>query len=239
MNNKASYVSVAAMLSGLTDDELRALTEKPEWLKKFAGDLLADAIANTFVIPLGDAEVDEQFGDAVAKWRKYAATMAYTGPVAWQVKEGFTLKTHASKAGPTCENLNYLQNWNLKNDEPTQESVVFWVPRLAEKSLGKSVSEMEKLRAELRQAHNLPVAHCDRFGSVALLFALILAHFKRTGERVPLKSLCVASDTLRADGHRLYAGGFDEAGLRCDDWWSDHGSADVGFFLLGVEALGQ
>lgn len=237
MNTKPSFASVVNALSGLSDQELSAITEKPDLFKQFAGKLAADIVANTYVVPLGDAEVSEQYRKTATQWRKYAAALGYTGPVAWQVKEGFTLKLHAPLAGPCYGKLNYLQSWELKNDEPTQNSIVFWVPRLAEGSTSKTISQMEKLRLKLQQQYELPEHHATSFGSIALLFALILAHFKRTGERVPLKYFYAASDALHADGYRLFAGNFDGAGLRCG-YWGEDSCGDVGFFLLGVE-LGQ
>ncbi len=238
MNIKASYVSVAKALSGLSDQELAAIAEKPELLKEFAGGLVANIVANTYVVHMDDKDVPEKYRDTVAKWRKYASDLGYTGPVAWKIKEGFTLKTHAPQAGPCYSKLGYLQDWKLKNDEPTKDSLVFWVPRLAEDSTSKTIPEMEKLRKELQQKYKLLAHHGTTFGSIALLFALILAHFKRTGERVPLQYLYAASDTFHVDGRRLFAGYFHGRGLRCYGW---HGGADdiVGFFLLGVEELGQ
>lgn len=238
MNTKASYVSVAAALATLSDDELSAIAEDPQDFKEYAAARVAKIAANTFVVSLGDNEVPEQYREAAAKWRKYAASVGYTGPVAWQVKEGFTLKSNAPKAGPCYDNFAYLQDWELRNDEATVASVVFWVPVLAENSTGLSVAKMEERRAELRQNHGLPENHCASFGSAALLCALILAHFKRTGKRVPLNCNYAASDTLCAVGFRLLPGNFGEDGLDCS-YWDEDSVGVVGFFLLGVEALGK
>jgi hypothetical protein len=241
-DRNASAKALLALLATLTDDELLVATDNPGMVKKFLGSIVAERVQNTFVRPLSDSEVASaypQFADALASWRKLAVAMDYRGPVSWLFKKGFTLKQHAPLAGPCCAKLNYLQDWNLRNDEPTKDSIVFWVPRLAEDSTNKWLKQMEAHRAELRQKYELPASHCDRFGSIALLFALILAHFKRTGERVPLGRFDAASDTLRAgDGYRLSAGGFDESGLSCCEWRDDYGEALLGFFLLGVEDLG-
>jgi hypothetical protein len=236
----ASAKALLALLTTLTDDELLAATDNPGKVKEYLGTLVSEDITNTHVVPLSDNELGKQFpqfAGALAQWRKLAVAMDYRGPVAWKVKAGFTLKQHAPLAGPCYQKLDYLQGWELKNDEPTKDSLVFWVPRLAEKSTGKTVEEMEAYRTELRQKNNLPENHCTSFGSIALQFALILAHFKRTGQRVPLECYYAASDTLRAGGGRLVDGDFDERALVCDDW-SDLASALVGFFLLGVEELG-
>ncbi len=248
MQRNASYVSVANALASLTEGELSAITERPERLKKFAGELVAEIVQNTFVLHLSDVEAiaalvsekgyaSEKAQKIVATWRKYATAMGYNDPVAWRVKEGFMLKTHAPQAGPTYRNLQYLQDWELKNDESTKDSIVLWVPRLAEGSLGLKLEKMEEFRNELRKRHELPESHCSSFGSIALLFALILAHHQRTGERVPLQALYAASDTLHVHGCRLVAGNFGENGLNCDRW-HEVGDVSVGFFLLGVETLG-
>lgn len=115
---------------------------------------------------------------------------------------------------------------------------MFWVPRLVENSTSKTIPQMEQLRKDMAKQYKLPAHHGTSFGSIALLFALIMAHFKRTGERVPLKYLYAASDTFRVDGYRLIAGYFHENGLNCIDWDGD-ACDGVGFFLLGVEELGQ
>ncbi|OGL88583.1 hypothetical protein A3H75_00360 [Candidatus Uhrbacteria bacterium RIFCSPLOWO2_02_FULL_51_9] len=248
MQRNTSYVSVAAALAGLTEDQLSAIAGMPERLKEFAAGLAAEIVQNTFVFHLSDVEAiaalvsekgyaSEKALGIVTQWRKYATAMGYNGPVAWRIREGFMLKQHAPQAGPTFRKLTYLQDCQIKNDEPTKSAIVFWVPRLAEGSLCQNVKKMEELRTELRKRYELPENHGTSLGSIALLFALILAHFKRTGERVPLQSLNAASDTFHVGGLRLIAGSFDGYGLSCGDW-IEFGNGRVGFFLLGVEILG-
>jgi len=249
MNTKVSFDCVAAWWKDLTDPQKDAFADDPLKVSAYL-DLRAKEIAeSTFVVHTSDEEAvqlliqqkdyaQKQDEVMVRFWRKYASDMGYNGPIAWKIKQGFTLKTTAPLAGPCYNGLQYLQSWNF-TDTPTTNSLVFWVPRLADQSTGKSVTQMEAYRAEQRQAHNLPANHCDRFGSIQLLFALILAHSKRTGERVPLSYLYAASDTLRADGNRLLAGRFGSDGLRCNYWSVLLGGDRIGFFLLGVEELGQ
>ena len=227
----------------LTDPELLALTDSGNrpGLKKFLAACASSRADNTYVTALSDAEVAAQFPqfvEATAKWRAYATAVGYTGPVAWRVKAGFSLRAHAPKAGPCFQNFKYLQDWRLKNDEPTINSLVFWVPRLAEGSLNKTASEMAALRADLRKKHGLHQHHGTSFGSAALIHALILAHFQRTGERVPLRFNYAATDTFHEVGSRLVAGYFSEDGLYCGGWCDLHGRSYVGCFLLGVEDLG-
>jgi len=239
-NIKATASSLLAALGILTDEEMTALTNAPGKVKEFLAALVQEEIANTFAVPLSDAEMMDQFpqfADRLAPWRKLAALMGYTGPVVWLVKQGFTLKKHAPLVGPCYENLQYLQGWNF-SDDPTDDCLVFWVPRLADNSTGKNIKAMEAHRAELKKRYELPEGHATSFGNIELQFALILAHFKRTGERVPLNFRYAASDTLHAGGHRLIAGSFFDFGLDCDIW-DENGYGFIGFFLLGVEKLGQ
>lgn len=238
-DRSASAKALLALLATLTDDELLAATDNPGKVKEYLSALVSENTSNTFVEPLSDNELGKQFPqftDALAQWRKLAVTMDYRGPVAWKVKVGFTLKQHAPLAGPCYQKLGNLQAWEIKNDKPTKDSLVFWVPRLVGTSTSKTVKQMEAHRARLRQKNNLPEHHCTSFGSIALQFALILAHFKRTGNRVPLECLYAASDTLYA-GDRLIAGDFNENGLDCHGWDDGDACDDIGFFLLGVEEL--
>lgn len=239
---RVSFDAVAHLRREVGDEGWAALAD-PENLrmtKRFAAWLVRRVMLLLMPTSLSDEEAVARFPQIAAKvvsWRKYATAIGYKGPVVWLTRKGFTLKTHAPFAGPCQGKLAYLQGWPLRNDEPTMEAIVYWVPRLAQDSTSKTSSQMEVLRTELKARHNLPENHCDRFGSIALLFALILRHFKLSGERVPLKYLYAASDTFHGDGHRLIAGNFDGRGLNCSFW---HGDAigDVGFFLLGVEELG-
>lgn len=236
MNRKASFNGLAAVLIGLSEEEQPALMDCPEELKKFAGGLVIKIVQNTFFTPLADQDVQESLAETAIKWRRLAAEMGYTGPVAWKVKEGFTLKAHAPQAGPCYKNFQYLQDWNLKNDEPTKDSFAFWVSRLVDGSKNKDVGKQITILAELRQRFDLPAHHLTSFGSAAFLSGLILAHFKRTGERVPFNSEWTRTDTLYSDGYRLNLGGFDADGLHCGHWnWDDYSDPNLGCFPLGVE----
>lgn len=229
-----------------------ALNNLGEEFKKFAADLAAKAEENTFFTPLSDEEAVETLVKAgkydeataaaiVAAWRKLANNHGYNGPIAQRVKAGFTLKEHASKVGPCYEKFGYLQDRKLKNDEPTRESLVFFVPRLVADSKNKNVEEQIALLSDLRQRFNLPAHHLASFGSAALLAGLILAHFKRIGERVPLNTDWTRTDTLFSDGVRLLLGDFAGSGLDCGDWlWADGSRrSSLGCFALGVEVLGS
>jgi len=239
MNRKASFNELAVVLMGLSEDEQLALVDCPEELKKFVGDLVLQIVQNTFFVPLSDNEVLEKLSETTLNWRKLAVELAYTGPVVWKVKEGFTLKAHAPKAGPCYENFQYLLDWDIQNDEPTKDSLAFWVPRLVTGSKSNNVEGQIAILAELRQRFGLPDHHLSSFGSASLDSGLILAHFKRTGERTPLNGEWVRTNSLSADGRRLFLGVFDADGLYCYywDWDDDRRGPDIGCFPLGVELV--
>jgi len=227
-------------LKKLSNKELLFLADNLQEVKDYITRRIAEIDRNTFVTPLSDKEVMNQFpqfADRLAPWRKLASSLDYYGPVVWLVKEGFTLKNHAPFVGPCNRNLDYLKDWDFK-DIPTSNMLVFWVPRLVPDSTNDmTVEQMEQYRGELRTRYNMPENHCDRFGSIALLVALIMAHFKRTGERVPLKEFFVASDTLTVNGKRFFCGSFGCDGLFCNIWYGLFNNDITGFFLLGVEEI--
>lgn len=166
----------------------------------------------------------------VRAWRSLSTSINYSGPVCWRVKAGFTLKHHAPKAGPCHRGFSHLQDWKFL-DEPTKDGIVFWIPRLLEGSTAKNVDEQTALLADTRKRYELPNHHLTSYGSAALLTGLILAHFKASGERVPLNQLWTRTDTRSAGGGRLCLGNFSEDGLDCGDYWGD----TLGCFPLGVE----
>jgi hypothetical protein len=177
-----------------------------------------------------------QFADRLAPWRKLATLMGYTGPVAWLVKQGFTLKKRAQLAGPCHDNLREIHDLYWFRDYPTDDCLVFWIPRLAEGSMRKGFEQMEEYRAELKKRYELPGNHATSFGSIQLLFALIFAHFNFTGgERASLDRCSAMSDTRCVNDH-IFAGCFFDDGLDCNRHGLHIGD-DVGFFLLGVEKI--
>lgn len=194
---------------------------------------------NTFFTSINDPDVQARFAATVAKWRKLASDLGYDGPVAWRVKAGFTLKQHAPEAGPCYKKWAYLQDWNLRNDEPTTNSLVFFIPRLVGTS--ENAKEQIETLVKLRKQYQLPANHLTSFGSAALLAGLILANFKRKGERVPFNRCWARTDTIDTGGYRLNLGSFDETGLYCFDFWDWDVRRDgsIGVFPLGVEALGR
>lgn len=171
------------------------------------------------------------------EWRKLATEHNYIGPILWQIPVGSTLKYTTPKLGPCWDDLKYLQNWLLQGDECTKKSLVFWIPRLVKNSTNKTIKQMEEHQANLRREYNLPRHHCRKFGSAALIAGLILAHLKRTRERVPLNCYYAASDTSHVEGGDIYVGAHTREGLLCSRWWNDPNYGGMGYFPLGVEEL--
>lgn len=237
MNRKASFNAIATMITCLSDEEQVALVDKGKEFKEFVKGLVRAVVENTFFTAISDKDAPAHLAEAVTKWRKLASDLGgYTGPVLWVVKAGFTLKKHASLAGPCHEQFKYLQDWKLENDEPTVDSMVFFIPRVL--ATGKNDEEQKQALVELRAKYDLPANHCDSFGSAALVSGLILAHFKRTGERTPLFTEWVRTDTLYSDGDRLDLGEFDERGLYGGSYWNGfRRGGDLGVFPLGVEPV--
>lgn len=196
-------------------------------------------VRDTYVTPLDHQEVPKQYQKNLISWRHYAMAVGYKGPLAWQVSRGFTLK-HAPLAGPCYKNLENTKTWEFQNNEPTSDSIVWWIPRLVTDSTSKNISEMEALRTKLRQRFTLPEHHATRFGSAALLVALVLAHYQHTRERVPLKYFYTVTDTILESKNRVIVGNFQEnSGLRCYYCyrWEESAYNWVGFFLLGIDNL--
>ena len=252
MNRKASFNGISSVIGNLSDEEQLAIIDRPDEFKALVAKLAADISASTYFTALSDEEAIKWLVDSkkylaksakalVAKYRKLATEMAHFGPVAWLVKAGFTLKTHAPKAGPCYKQFAYLQEkgWDFV-DEPTKDCLAFWIPRLAPGSTGKSYAEQLILLGEVRMRLDLPKHHLSGLGSAALNAGLILANFKRVGERVPFDNRWVRTDTCRSDGLRLRLGDFGGSGLYCDFWGFD-GSRNgrLGVFVLGVELVGS
>jgi len=192
-----------------------------------------------YVTPILDADVPERYRATLAKYRKLATDhgVLVTTAVAYRVKAGFTLKAHVHKAGPISGKYQYMQGFP---DDATSDGIVFWIPCVLNGSTSKTRDRQAELLSNLRTSLELPAHHMSGFGNVGLVTGLILAHYKATGERIPLNQYWVRTDTCNAGGIRLRLGCFDSAGLRCDSWSLDSlGIADIGVFALGVEALGN
>lgn len=169
----------------------------------------------------------------ITRWGALATELGYSGPIAWKVRAGFTLKQHAPQAGPCYEKFEYLQNWNF-TDEPTKDCLVFWIPVIIPATRSKNKDEQLAVLAGLRGT-KFPKHHLSDFGSAALLTTLILSEFKHSGKRVPENCDWVRTDTCGSDGDLLCLGSFDDGGLHCSGWWDDDRRSSYGAFALGVE----
>ena len=241
MSGQATIRSLTGLLHDLTDEEIQDLTESDN-RRALKEHLLSCAIVRvqkmfTF---LSDAQVPTAYRSTLSKYRVEARLqgVADTTPLCYRVAKGFTLRGHAPKAGHCREDFRYLQNWDFV-DEPTQDCLAFWIPRLVPGSTGKTVNEQKIHLAEFRQCLELPPHYCSNFGTASLLSGLILAHYKATGEQVPLNGLWTRTDSCDADGFRLGLG-WDPGGLGGDGWRCDDGRyGHIGCFALGVETLGS
>ena len=244
-NHFASASEVMKSLAELTEDELWFLQNNLWLIKKRIAQRLDEIEKITFVTPLSDVQLQKQypqFVDKLKSWRKAAKKFRYDGPVVWLVKKGFTLKNHAPFAGPCYRDLEFLKDWSRLKETPTSNSLIFWIPRIVSGSKQLTLEEMIKYREDRRKIYRLPSDHCDRFGSITELFALILGLFKYTGERVPLGSDFAVSDTMfTSETGKVFcfmAGEFDDlGGLDCDFWDCTSKWKFIGFFLLGVEEI--
>lgn len=186
-------------------------------------------------IPLADAEVPEEYLATLATYRRLAQEhgVPETTPLVWRVRSGFTLKSHAPKAGPCFEGFRYTQGWYFK-DEPTKDGLVFWVPRLLDGSTSRNPNQHLDLLVGTRRRLKLPNHHLTSFGSVALLAGLILAHLRATGERVPVGAYATRTDTYHFDGRHLLLRWEGSGLLYCSSWYP-WGHNLVGVYALGVE----
>lgn len=243
MKSIVTFDTVAHFRRELGDEEFAALVsgDNLALAKRFTRRLVRRESLLKLPVPLQDAELPEQFRGLVAPYRILLAEhkCPEAWPVAYRVPPAFTLKRHAPRVGPCVEDWQYLQDWTLQNDELTKSGIAFWIPRLLNGSTNKTVSDQLVHLAETRTRLVLPAHHLSRFGSTALLSGLVLGHFRRTGERVPLNGLVARSDTLHADGFRLSLRWFVDA-LSCGSCWFDgEASGDLGCFPLGFEELGS
>ena len=73
----------------------------------------------------------------VLAWRAYAQKSGYNGQIVFLVKGGFTLEL-ASDVGKCSYSLHELiEKFDFRHNNPTEDSLVFWVPRMAWGSVDK------------------------------------------------------------------------------------------------------
>ena len=240
MQSKVSFAGLAGLLLDLTEEERRALMNSPKELKRFAEEQVARIERETYFSILHDRDVPAELEETASKWRQLAAELGYTGPVAWKVKAGFTLKTHVPIAGPCHEDLECIQSRELIADEPTRNSITFWIPRLVPGSKEEKPRNHLALLSNLRDRLALPSHHLSSHGSAALLAGLMLAYYKHTGERVPFQNGWVQTSThlKDGDGSCCLDLSFDpKLGICCSYWIRAH--HPVGCFPIGIESISE
>lgn len=192
---------------------------------------------NEFFTVVEDENVPSRLTETYAKWKELAVDMGYFGPILWEVKAGFTLRTHAPLVGPCYGDFGYMQDWELVGDIPTTDCLVFFIPKAV--GVRASIDDAIIDLAVLREKYGLPERHCDSFGSAALVSGLILAHFNLTGERFPNDCGMVRTSTIFSRDW-LCVGSFDNRGLYCQNVKNSgiRRRGGIGAFPIGVEYTG-
>jgi len=250
MNRKTSIDCFVSWWSKLTDEQKSVFPDSLDALTDVLSLRVEGVAESTYVVHVSDSDavqllihwegyVYEKAVSIVKSWRRYAMDRGYNGPVCWNVKAGFTLLDHARVAGPCSERaISSLRAGFI--DEPTSNSLIFWIPLLVEGSMDSSISQMEVLRNTVRTSYGMSEKHCTSFGSIELLVALIFTHYRRTGIRVPLNGKFALSDSSCSRGEKsLVVSWFGQDGLDWIGLYKDlNGLGGTGFFALGVEKLG-
>lgn len=173
----------------------------------------------------------------VAAWRQLGKDHDYDGPVLWNFNTEFALAKHAPAYGPCRDGFRHLRQDTVFNDRPTAGRLEpwFWIPRLLKGSCEKNRADQLALMAETRGQSVLPDHQLAGYGSAALLTALILTHFKVSGERVPFRTRWARTDSRHTGVYSLLVGGFDEkTGLDCGLWDMPNDAFDyIGCFPIG------
>lgn len=185
-----------------------------------------------YFVPLNEHEVPVKYRIIMSGWKEMAARINYKGPIAWAVRRGFSLE-NASTIGPCFGELKYLNNCRYL-DEPTRESLVFWIPHLVPGSLYKHVRSQKALLALFRADYQLPENHLRSFGSSSLLSGLVLSYYVMTGCKV-LRGVNVRTSTLTTGKARFTLGWYQ--GQLISELWrnDDQRYANVGVFPVGIE----
>jgi len=247
---KPTWSGVTAAIKGLSDEERLAIQEHPGRFKAAVAELARWVRENTFFIWLNDREAitkREELGlerpkEVVQAYRALTIREGGSGPAALLVKAGCTLKRHIPQIGLCYKGWSFLQELNLKNDAPTQATLVHVVPRVPMKSFGQDVNGQQELLASLRQEFSLPAHHFSTFAPAVTGAGILLSHARLTGDKGAIlrkQKNYVRTDTLHCNGWRLLLSYYGDM-LACEEWGDcdDLCDEDVGCFALGVETLG-
>ncbi len=195
-----------------------------------------------YFTPISDDDVPGSHQLTVTKYRRLATELDVpeTTAVCYRVRAGFTLQVLAGSVelfngdGFTFPDRGFP-------DVPTQDGLVFWVPRIVAGTTSRTADEQVQVLAALRTRLDLPAHHLTNFGDATLVTGLILAHHRATGERVPLNYYWVHTATC-AGNTRLELGDHgEEFGLDCEytdlDDHTDDIDAHTGVFAIGIDPL--
>jgi len=234
---------------GLQDHEIATLRRYPWLLKEFVANLAAEDNKNTFFRPLRDDELPKQYHEVLEKWRRLAQAHQYTGPVAWHVRNGYSLKEHPLWwiKGDRYREVAIQYNWafDLKYDEPTRLCIVFWIPRLLIGTTGLVTTQQRTVLEKTRKEYGLPEHHLSSFGSATLIAGLLYEYDKIDASW----EYTVQTETLTDS--RCAGGGFMNVYVDTQKWCKSNNTnprtlylasgasrgPNVGVFPLGIENL--
>lgn len=265
----ATAAAFCAFGAELPPDELRILTDQGhrKKIRGFLQHLLEEEEKKTFAVPLRDEEAcsllirrsnfsPENAQALISKWRRLAAELGYTGPIAWRVKAGFTLGNDPTESAQINRMWDEIKEQYPEGLGTTVESLVFWIPKALPPLQALSPVEAKKtplLFRHLRECRrdnagehkqqlemirtrfDLPAHHLASFGSMTLLWLLIETYKKWCGGQVMELGMRVYTDL--ADANRVF---LKEDGRRqpsiigIDD---NKKVAGVGVLPIGVEVL--
>lgn len=184
-----------------------------------------------------DYEIPSDLEKVLDAWKELAEALKYTGPVAWHVKGGFSFQTDFPvMVQPHNRTLRLMQKWSLKNPEPTQPAIVFWIPR-AFNTYGGIRLPRRQLVDGLREQYGLPSHHLVDFGSAFLVSALLRCALKEghlSLDHFRYLHLGFPTDTMTDTGFRVFirCGPYHKRYFECLRF-DDDGSFD--FFPIGIE----
>lgn len=144
--------------------------------------LLKQRVARPCFTPIHDWEVSDRFDSLVRKYRSLARELEVLDTVAvfYHVPAGFTLIKSAPLAGPCYKNFEHFKSWGIE-DEPTEEGLMFFIPRVIPETVGKNLDRQQAILDRLRNDMRLSADHMV-IGKANYLTGAILAHYAATGE---------------------------------------------------------
>lgn len=191
-----------------------------------------------YIKSITDGEFLAQHQGVIEARRRLAASQEYEGPIMWEVPEGLSVQD-LSQHGPCYENNRELvRTWSLA-DQCLEAGIFFWIPRPLCGSFGLSLADQQRFLDERRQIYGLPATDLACFGPAGVLFGLILAHYRETGEKLLQNSFCCRTDTFDFERARVNVGPFVEhgtviaGGLACIPLHDTIARPEYGVFAFG------